>query len=641
MFRTATPPPPRGLTIPLPQPLSELIDEVLAPGDYPYGLSYHAFVLAASISLAIALWVASKLYHPSTPRVALELSAAEAEDVLSQPVLPPAHAKLGSKAAVTCHDPSTGAFLDVVAAASDADVEAAVGRARAAQKVWASSSFAARRRLLRTISRATLDHVETIVRVSARDSGKTLTDAAFGEVYVSLEKLAWLCDEGEAALRPERRSCGRMMVHKAAYVEWHPRGVLGAIVPWNYPFHNIVNPVSAAVFAGNAIVVKVSEHASWSSKCYERLLKGCLAAVGAPADLIQVVHGYGEAGAALTRCVDHLTFVGSTKVGKLVMRQAAATLTPVTLELGGKDPFVLLPGAAIDTFAQHALRGAFGASGQNCMGAERYFVHASLVDKFLTTVVSCVKKMRQAPPLNGNGNTGVDIGALCLPGEAARIQELIDDATRRGAEVAAGGAKVTIGGGQFYPPTVVVVRGAEGDKELRTMRLLQEEVFGPVMTVVVFEEEEAMIEMVNDCPFALGSNVFGWESAVQRVGKQLDAGMLAMNDFATTYPNQSLPMGGLKDSGFGKFAGVEGIRGCCVAKAVVQNKVRFISTPIPLPLHYPLSDVAFPFMRNVLEFFYGPTLARKLGGVAKLLACLAAPAAMRPRGQNGAGKKGA
>ena len=103
---------------------------------------------------------------------------------------------------------------------------------------------------------------------------------------------------------------------------------------------------------------------------------------------------------------------------------------------------------------------------------------------------------------------------------------------------------------------------------------------------------------------------------VQRVGKQLDAGMLAMNDFATTYPNQSLPMGGLKDSGFGKFAGVEGIRGCCVAKAVVQNKVRFISTPIPLPLHYPLSDVAFPFMRNVLEFFYGPTLARKLGGVA-------------------------
>ena len=126
--------------------------------------------------------------------------------MLSQPVLPPAHAKLGSKAAVTCHDPSTGAFLDVVVAASDADVEAAVGRARAAQKVWASSSFATRRRLLRTISRATLDHVETIVRVSARDSGKTLTDAAFGEVYVSLEKLAWLCDEGEAALRPEFRT---------------------------------------------------------------------------------------------------------------------------------------------------------------------------------------------------------------------------------------------------------------------------------------------------------------------------------------------------------------------------------------------------------------------------------------------------
>ena len=161
-------------------------------------------------------------------------------------------------------------------------------------------------------------------------------------------------------------------------------------------------------------------------------------------------------------------------------------------------------------------------------------------------------------------------------------------------------------------------------------------------TVIPFASDEELVSLVNGCPFALGSSVFGPnDAAVAKVGKQIDAGMLSCNDFATCYMCQSLPMGGLKDSGFGKFAGVEGIRGCCVAKAVVQNKVRFISTPIPLPLHYPLSDVAFPFMRNVLEFFYGPTLARKLGGVAKLLACLAAPAAMRPRGQNGAGKKGA
>ena len=259
----------------------------------------------------------------------------------------------------------------MVAAAWAADVEAAVGRARAAQKVMGVVVVRRAARLLR-ISRArssTRDICRLVTRLGRRDG------RGFGEVLVTLEKLSWLCAEGEAALRPERRSAGRMLFYKRAWVEWHPRGVLGAIVPWNYPFHNIVNPVSAAVFAGNAIVVKVSEHASWSSKCYERLLKGCLAAVGAPADLIQVVHGYGEAGAALTRCVDHLTFVGSTKVGA---RDApgGGDAPPVTLELGGKDPFVLLPGAAIDTFAQ--LRcAAPSASGQNCMGAERYFVHAS------------------------------------------------------------------------------------------------------------------------------------------------------------------------------------------------------------------------------------------------------------------------
>jgi len=162
------------------------------------------------------------------------------------------------------------------------------------------------------------------------------------------------------------------------------------------------------------------------------------------------------------------------------------------------------------------------------------------------------------------------------------------------------------------------------------MRLLQEEVFGPLITVIEFETDDELVSLANDCPFALGSSVFGRDAHVTEVGKRIDAGMLACNDFATCYMCQSLPMGGLKDSGFGKFAGVEGLRGCCVAKAIVEDRFSWMRTTLPPPLKYPLADVAYPFVRGLMHFFYGHSLASKVGGVITLLRCMATPAAMHP-----------
>jgi len=449
-------------------------------------------------------------------------------------------------------------------------------------------------------------------------------------VLVTLEKLSWLCAEGERWLRPERRSAGRMLFYKTARVEWHPRGVVGAIVPWNYPFHNVLNPVSAAVFAGNAIIVKVSEHAGWSSRFYARLVQQCLAAANAPPDLVQLVTGYGAAGAALTREVSLMTFVGSTKVGKLVMAEASKTLTPVVLELGGKDPFVLLKGTKVDDALVHtAARAGWGAGGQNCIGAERFFVHASLVDTFVGRLSALASSMRQGPPLHAGGSSGVDIGALCLPGEAARIAALVADARAHGAKVVAGGSPVSPPGGeagQFFPPTIVLVPAPHDHPHVAAMKLLQEEVFGPLITVIPFETEEQLLQLANGCPFALGSSVFGpSDRAAVRVGRQIDAGMLAANDFATCYMCQSLPMGGLKDSGFGKFAGIEGLRGLCVAKAVVEDIVPFVRTQLPPPLRYPLSRAALPFVCGLMKFFYGPSLGSKLSGIVTLIKASVAP----------------
>ena len=193
----------------------------------------------------------------------------------------------------------------------------------------------------------------------------------------------------------------------------------------------------------------------------------------------------------------------------MVMAEASKTLTPVILELGGKDPFVLLKGSNIEAVVHSAARGGWGASGQNCIGAERFFVHTSLVDA-CEALKEIASDMRQGPP-NDNGNTGIDIGALCLPGEAQRIKGLVDDATAHGAWVVTGGSPYTPPGatgegGQFFPPTLILVPDPTGRPEVANMRLLQEEVFGPLITVIPFTSEEQLIRLVNGCPFALGSS---------------------------------------------------------------------------------------------------------------------------------------
>lgn len=185
--------------------------------------------------------------------------------------------------------------------------------------------------------------------MSAIDSGKPMVDAAFAEVLCTCEKIWWLLSYGETYLKPEYRSAGIMMFYKRPRVEYIPVGVVGAIVPWNYPFHNILNHITTAVMSGNAIVIKVSEHASWSVKYYSAIIETALQAVGAPTDLVKFVTGYGEAGRALVGAkLGKMIFVGSTEIGRSVMVTAAQRLTPVVLELGGKDPVIVCEDADLN-----------------------------------------------------------------------------------------------------------------------------------------------------------------------------------------------------------------------------------------------------------------------------------------------------
>ncbi|KAJ8766446.1 hypothetical protein K2173_022505 [Erythroxylum novogranatense] len=418
--------------------------------------------------------------------------------------IPPKGRTQQSDKIIQCYEPATMKYLGYFPALSPAEVNERVAQAKKAQKIWVKSSFKQRRQFLRILLKYIIEHQELICEVSSRDIGKTMVDASFGEIMTTCEKITWLLAEGEKWLKPEYRSSGRSMLHKKAKVEFHPLGVIGAIVSWNYPFHNIFNPMLAAVFSGNGIVIKI-------------------------------------------------------------MRNASNTLTPVTLELGGKDAFIICEDVDVHHVAQVAVRAALQSSGQNCAGAERFYVHKDIYSSFVNEVTKIVKSVSAGPPLSGR----YDMGAICLQDHSEELQNLVIDALDKGAEIIARGNFGPLGEDtvdHFFPPTVIA-------NVNHTMRLMQEETFGPIMPIMKFSTDEEAIQLANDSRCGLGCAVFsGNHGRAKEICSQIHCGVAAINDFAISYMCQSLPFGGVKDSGFGRFAGVEGLRACCLIKSVVKDR---------------------------------------------------------------------
>ena len=525
----------------------------------------------------------------------------------------------GEQKIVHLWDPSTMDYFGSIPAMTAEEVKEKVNKARIAQQSWKKSSFHKRRCLMQTMLRYITENQETCARVAVRDSGKTLLDALIGEVLVTCEKLTWLSSQGEKCLQREYRDTGRMMIMKRVYVDYVPLGVIGAIVPWNYPFHNVFNPVSAALFSGNAIVIKVSEYASWSIRYYKRIIDGCLDAVGAPRDLVQFVVGYGATGSALvTSGVDKVIFVGSPGVGVIVAKTAADNLTPVVLELGGKDPFVVCDDVNVDSVVQTACRGVWQNMGQNCAGPERFFVYEKVYDEFCDKVTAVVKKMKTGSSL---GDPFVDCGAICMgPRQMQHYQRLVDDVVSKGGKVLAGGyipkAGSELSKGSFYPPTILA-------DVPESAIIAQEEIFGPIMCIfkVKGNRDSEAVRMANNCEFALSSCAFsGSFKRAKNIASQLDAGMSAVNDLeGCTYMSQSLPFGGCKKSGYDRFAGAEGLRGLCLIRSVCEDLIPFIRNAIPPPMHYPSTGVGHMFAQGLINMFYSTNWMGTFKGIFMLI----------------------
>lgn len=582
----------------------------------------------AVILLAVQLAAAAGLFNRPIPSLDVPMTAAElceGYEAFGPPDLNMTLRDASMPDMLQCYDPATAQRIGAVPIVTPDEVRARIARARAAQRSWKDSTFAQRRHVLRIFLKFILEHQDDIVRLCCRDSGKTELGASFGEVLPTCEKIQWMIDNGERILSPQPRAAARIMAYKEAWVEYHPFGVLGVISPFNYPFTNFLNHIISGLFSGNAVVCKLSEHTSWSGAYFHRFVSAALmkaresgAVPTAHPDLVQVVTGFADTGSALVSGgVDKIIFTGSTHVGRLVMKGAAdAGITPCVLELGGKDPFVVLEDADLDGVFKLLMRGCFQNCGQNCIGVERVYVQSSVYDRFLDMAAEKVGALKQGFPLSGES---CDLGATTMPGQIDIIEGLVFDALEKGARVLCGGeCNAEMGPGLFFEPTLLV------DVD-HTMRIAKEEAFGPLMVVMPFESEVDLVRLANDSEFGLCSSIWsGSKVRATKLAEKLHVGMSNINDYGVNYLVQSLPFGGVKKSGFGRFGGPEGLRECCVLKSVTRDALPLVMTPLMMPpvIDYPVGPHAVPFNKGLLHMTYGASVAQKLSGLFTLLKSL-------------------
>jgi succinate-semialdehyde dehydrogenase/glutarate-semialdehyde dehydrogenase len=460
---------------------------------------------------------------------------------------------------VVSYNPATGEEVGRVPLGSEADVRGALARARAAQDEWRRLSFRARGEVVMRARAHVLAEMDEIASLVSREMGKPAAEAISMEVLPTLDLMQFFARRSARLLKNERIDIGLYrLLGRSSRIEYRPLGVVGIISPWNFPWAIPLGEVVMALMAGNTVVLKPSE----LTPLVALKLGDVFARAGLPAGALEIVTGDGSTGAALVEAgVDKLMFTGSVATGRRVAEAAARRLIPVVLELGGKDPMVVLEDADIESASSAAVWGAFANSGQACASVERCYVHEKIADDFLARVVEKTRRLRQ----DAGAGVGVDIGAMSSERQLHVVEEHVRDAVERGARVVTGGGRpkpatsrpesghATSHQGFFHEPTVLV----EVDHEMKVMR---EETFGPLLPVMTFKTEDEAVRLANDSPFGLTASVWTRDIARgQRLAARIEAGTVMVNEVLYTHGIAQTPWGGVKESGLGRTHGRLGL----------------------------------------------------------------------------------
>jgi acyl-CoA reductase-like NAD-dependent aldehyde dehydrogenase len=455
----------------------------------------------------------------------------------------------------TIYNPATGAIAGTVRWTDPADVPRIAAGLRAAQKEWEARGAKGRAKVLARYAVWLAEHREEIEDSLIAETGKSKVDAKV-EIPLATIIISYVVKTMERALAPETRPAPLpMLAIKKITVHYRPRPVVGVIAPWNYPVANALMDAIGALAAGCAVLLKPSERTPLTA---ELLLRGWIDC-GAP-EVLALAQGAREVSEAVIDNADYIQFTGSTATGRKVMERAAARLTPVSLELGGKDPMIVLEDADVELAANAAVWGAMFNAGQTCVSVERVYVLEPAYDAFVDAVVKAVAALKV-----GAGE-GTHFGALIDESQLAITERHVDEAVAAGARALTGG-KRPAGPGSFYPPTVLV------DVD-HSMACMTEETFGPTLPIMKVATVGEAVRLANDSPYGLSATVFSADlNRAKDVALQLDCGAVNINDVLANLMCTTAPMGGWKTSGIGaRFGGADGMRKFCRQETVVEPR---------------------------------------------------------------------
>jgi aldehyde dehydrogenase (NAD+) len=450
------------------------------------------------------------------------------------------------------HYPVTGEVLATYEITDRDEVNLAVDLARDASYAWVAMGFAGRRKVLLRWSKLLMQRVDEITELIAKETGKPISDAKL-EAALAAGHLAWAARHAESVMRTSHRSPGALMANMSATVERSPVGVVGVIGPWNYPIFTPMGSISYALAAGNTVVFKPSEFTPGVGK----LLAETFAEVAPSSRIFTCVTGLGETGKFLCESgVNKLAFTGSTRTAKVVAATCAASMTPVVLECGGKDPVIVAADADIRRAADATVWSSMSNAGQTCIGAERVYVDAKVAEEFKAEVLAIAKNIHSGAPGKGN------YGPATMPSQIKVIQSHIDDAIARGGKALLGGSNSVQA--PFVEP--VVLADVPEDSLAIT-----DETFGPTIVINTVADMDEAILLSNASKYGLGASVWSRRKG-KKIASQLQCGMVAINSTISFAAIATVPFGGVKDSGYGRIHGPEGILEFTYPRTVIRAR---------------------------------------------------------------------
>lgn len=461
--------------------------------------------------------------------------------------------------------PGTGAMLAEYPHGTPATVSKAVRRARRAQSEWTQTNLVEREAVLMRYHDLILAHREEILDLIQLETGKA-RKSAFEEVADVALVSRYYGLNAERHLGPHQRK-GALPGLTSTWEHHRPKGVVGFISPWNYPLSMAITDALPALVAGNGAVLKPDQQTPFTALWALQLLHRA----GLPYDLFQIVTGKGsELGTPLIDQVDYVAFTGSTKTGRIVARQAAERLIGCSLELGGKNPMIVLADADLESAVEGAIRGCFANAGQLCISIERLYIAESVFERFTQRLAARVSRMTLGSQLDFEA----DMGSLVSQAQLEKVEAHVLDAVTKGAKVLAGGRARPDIGPYFFEPTVL-----QGVTE--EMEICSEETFGPVVSVSPFDSVEEAIERANDSRYGLNAAVWTSDAEVGReVAARIEAGTVNVNEaYAATWGSIDAPMGGFKESGLGRRHGAEGILKYTEAQTISVQRGMPIASP--------------------------------------------------------------